>query len=153
MRKLSNIFMILIALGLVQGCSTLGESPDTTFFLSKEWKINEILLQDPIFVDYFFNCEGDQTGSEENYRITINDDNTFEEIDFCGQPQSGTWSLLFEDQVLRLIYLEKSTEVNPDTLQYIIESIEIREIILKLIPDQSKTGDSGIRFVYEPVKS
>lgn len=148
-----QISVLILLIGLIGGCSTLGENPDTTFFLAKEWKINEILLQDPIFIEYAFSCEEGINGSEENYRIRVNDDNTFEEVDFCGLDQSGTWDLLFDDQVLRLIYLEKSNDLNPDTLQYIIESIQIREVILKLIPDQSKTGDSGIRFVLEPVKS
>lgn len=131
-------------------CTVEGfENPEVEFFITKEWKIKELIGNDNIDVN------ADIT----QYRLTLNEDFTYTRVcieegdELC--TASGTWNLVANETQLVL------TSESPVLVEYYsILALKVRELDLKLvdletdiIDDNKLRGDSGNRYILEPVKN
>lgn len=119
---------------LISGCSDT-ETPDTTFFLSKEWKM----------VDVFVDGQSLQIDKDQ-YRLNLNEDLTFTRINFDGSVQEGQWAL--ENGFNQLVLFSD----RPDAEQYLIVELRIRKLELQVISSDDKVGSTEYRYLLKPTR-
>jgi hypothetical protein len=131
-------------------CTVEGfENPEVEFFITKEWKIKELIGNDQI----------DSNADISRYRLNLMEDFTYTRVcieegtDAC--KAAGTWNLVADETQL-VLYSEDPLLIE----HYLILELKVRELQLKIInletdiPDDNKLkGDSGNRYILEPVKN
>ncbi|HMJ71301.1 MAG TPA: hypothetical protein VK508_20535 [Cyclobacteriaceae bacterium] len=79
------------------------------------------------------------------YRLNLKKEGAYERTQPAGFPDSGSWSLASSQTVLVL-----APGVSPEQENYVIESFDLRELVLVLNRSSSKAGPSKIRYVLIP---
>ena len=130
-----KIFTGILAL-LLAGCDPGGLIPEEEFFLSKTWKISEVLVNGEPEVDTDFSL----------YRIEMREDGTFTRRSIQGNSEEGVWSLTNAGTQLILFEGDFREE------RYLIIKLQLRLLELQLTQKNNKTGDKEFRFVMVPVK-
>ena len=100
-------------------------APDDSFFISKTWRMSEVLV----------NGASDPNVDISNYKLTLNQDNTFVRINFDGEEEQGNWNLGSSGNQL-LIFAGTSAEE-----RYLIIELQIRLLELQLTQSNRKTGE------------
>lgn len=80
-----------------------------------------------------------------SYRLNLKKEGQYERTQPAGFPDSGDWSLADGQTVLVL-----SPVVSPELENYVIESFDLRELVLVLNRNSTKEGPSKIRYVLIP---
>jgi len=129
--------IIMFVLMVSTGCSVVAiEGDQVVFFLSKEWKIKQVVVNGT-----------EQTGTDVSaYRLNMMDDLTFSRITIDGDFDEGAWSLMAEQSQLVLF------PDDPREERYLILDLGIRNLELKVLQDDFKSGEFDIRYLLEPVK-
>ena len=145
-----GVIVFLSLMIWVSACTVEGfENPEVEFFITKEWKIKTLIGNDLV----------DSNADVSKYRLNLMEDFTYTRVciedgdDAC--KTSGTWNLVADQTQLVL-----SSE-NPLLVEhYLILELKVRELELKMINleteiiDKNKLlGDSGNRYILEPVKN
>lgn len=147
---LPDLFLFISLMIWTPACTVEGfENPEVEFFITKEWKIKELIGSDQVDIN------ADIT----KYRLTLNEDFTYSRVcieegtDVC--TTSGTWNLVADQTQLVL-----TSEMPLLIEHYSILALKVRELDIKLIDieteiidDNKLRGDSGNRYILEPVKN
>ncbi|HZY82962.1 MAG TPA: hypothetical protein VFE50_25760 [Cyclobacteriaceae bacterium] len=99
------------------------------------WIIKEVYIDD----------QRQEPTSYRAYRLLLKPDATYERTQPAGFPDSGDWSLTSSETVLSLDPL-----LSPETENYVIESFNLRQLVLVLNRNSSKAGPTKIRYVLVP---
>ena len=121
---------------LPAGCEIIGEIPELSFFLNKEWRLESVSVNGSDVVDV------DISG----YRIRLNKDFTFNETGIEGAENSGIWQLDNNATILAMEY-ENGVEI-----KYLIIDLQIRQLVLRVIQSEEKIGSLDILYNLVPVK-
>ena len=130
--KISVFILILLS----AGCEIIGEIPELSFFLNKEWRLESVSVNGSDVVDV------DISG----YRIRLNKDFTFNETGIEGAENSGIWQLDNNATILEMEY-ENGVEI-----KYLIIDLQIRQLVLRVIQSEEKIGSLDILYNLVPVK-
>jgi len=125
-----------ILLMLLGGCDPGGLIPEDEFFLSRTWKISEVLVNGEPEVDTDFSL----------YRLALKEDGSFTRITILGNLEEGPWSLTNAGTQLILFEGDFREE------RYLIIKLQLRLLELQLTQKNNKTGDKEFRFILIPVK-
>ena len=128
-----SVFILIL---LPAGCEIIGEIPELSFFLNKEWRLESVSVNGSDVVDV------DISG----YRIRLNKDFTFNETGIEGAENSGIWQLDNNATILAMEY-ENGVEV-----KYLIIDLQIRQLVLRVIQSEEKIGSLDILYNLVPVK-
>lgn len=145
MPRIYSVLLSIIVLCPWLGCTVEGfENTDVEFFITKEWKIKEIVTNGSI----------DANGDLSIYRLKLNNDFTYTRI--CIEDLScstkGTWTL--EGNQKQLVLTSEDLMVIES---YFILKLKVRVLQLELVSDiiENKLIDNCngcITYVLEPVK-
>ena len=128
-----SVFILIL---LPAGCEIIGEIPELSFFLNKEWRLESVSVNGSDVVDV------DISG----YRIRLNKDFTFNETGIEGAENSGIWQLDNNATILEMEY-ENGVEI-----KYLIIDLQIRQLVLRVIQSEEKIGSLDILYNLVPVK-
>ncbi|MCH7515406.1 MAG: hypothetical protein IH947_15920 [Bacteroidetes bacterium] len=128
-----SVFILIL---LPAGCEIIGEIPELSFFLNKEWRLESVSVNGSDVVDV------DISG----YRIRLNKDFTFNETGIEGAENSGIWQLDNNATILAMEY-ENGVEI-----KYLIIDLQIRQLVLRVIQSEEKIGSLDILYNLVPVK-
>lgn len=134
MKRVQNIWAYILVILFSFSCGS-SETPDLTFFLSKEWKMTGA----------FVNGE-EQDEDLANYRLKLNEDLTFTRTGLNGVEDSGTWILGNGDNQLELTSNELGLE------EYLIVELQFRLLELQVIQGSNKVGATEFRYILEPIR-
>lgn len=113
--------------------------PEIEFFIAKEWRIQEAYRDGILLTDETINA-GENLQS---YRLKLNEDFTFDQLDVQGNLRTGAWALTSGLQQLVLF------QNQPETEHWLIIDLQIRRLEIK----QEATKDNrDVRFILVPVK-
>jgi len=123
------IFLVLSSCGAnLEDCNSKGD------VLAGAWIIKEVYIDD----------EPQEPTSYKAYRLVLETSGDFERSQPAGFPDAGKWSLATGETVL---VLEPNISPAED---YIIESFDLRELVLVLNRNSSKAGPSKIKYILIP---
>ena len=128
-------FIILIPMGSCQ-LTTDAEAPDEEFFLSREWRIQKVIVNGSEVTDVDLS----------QYLLRLNSDGTFFRRGIEGNDENGNWGL--NSNVTQMILFVG--EINEE--RYFIIDLQIRTLELQLIQDSDKTGSLEIRYILEAIR-
>jgi hypothetical protein len=112
----------------LQDCNSKGD------VLAGAWIVKEVYIDD----------QEQLAGSYKGYRLKLEDGGEYERSQPAGFPDSGSWSLTNGDNTLVL-----APSISP-VEDYVIESFDLRELVLTLNRNSSKAGPSKIKYVLIP---
>ena len=135
MKYIKIVLFILIGTGLVS-CNSETPLPDENYFLSKTWKMVEVLV----------NGEQQQYINLNNYRLILNSDQNFTRINFDGNESAGTREQISGGNQLILFAGAFQEE------RYLIIDLQVRRMELQLTQNNRKFGDLEFRFILETVR-
>jgi hypothetical protein len=112
----------------LQDCNSKGD------VLAGAWIVKEVYIDDQAQI----------AESYKGYRLKLEDNGEYERSQPAGFPDSGNWSLANSDKTLVL-----APSISPPE-DYVIESFDLRELVLTLNRNSSKSGPSKIKYVLIP---
>jgi hypothetical protein len=132
MKSITQILFILLLLSScgpeLKDCDSKGD------VLAGAWIIKEVYIDD----------QPQEPTAYKAYRLTLEDSGEFQRSQPAGFPDSGEWSLSNGEKTLVL-----TPSISPAE-DYVIESFDLRELVLVLNRNSSKSGPSRIRYVLIP---
>lgn len=129
-RVLSLSLLLLSACGPeLQDCESKAD------VLEGVWIVKEVYIDD----------QPQEPTAYKAYRLALKKGGEYERTQPAGFPDSGAWSLAISQTVLVL-----APVVSPEMENYVIESFDLRELVLVLNRASSKSGPSKIRYVLVP---
>lgn len=132
MKSITKILLMLLILSScgpeLQDCETKGD------LLTGGWIVKEVFIDD----------QPQEPTSYKAYRLFLDASGEYERSQPAGFPDSGEWSLTNGEKTLVL-----TPNLSPPE-DYIIESFDLRELVLVLNRNSSKAGPSKIRYVLIP---
>lgn len=121
--------MLLMSCGPeLQDCNSKGD------VLAGAWIVKEVYIDDEL----------QNAGSYKAYRLKLEDNGEYERSQPAGFPDSGEWSLASSETVLVL-----APSISPPE-DYVIESFDLRQLVLTLNRNSTKSGPSKIKYVLIP---
>ena len=119
------------------GCeTTIIEVDEVEFFITKTWKIEEVIVNGEPVIDT------DLT----KYRLDLRDDFTFTRITVDGREEEGLWKLTAGlSQIILFVG-------DPREERYLLIDLRVRQMELKLLQESFKQGELDIRYFLEPTK-
>jgi hypothetical protein len=130
---MKTIRMLSLSLLLLSACG-----PDLADCESKADVLEGVWIVKEVYID---NVAQEPT-SYKAYRLNLKKQGEYERTQPAGFPDSGDWSLASSQTVLVL-----APVVSPEEENYVIESFDLRELVLVLNRNSSKEGPSTIRYV------
>ena len=115
------------------------------FFIAKDWKIESVVVNGEVQSDEIIQA-AHPTHSLSFYRLTLNEDFTFNQTGIDGETGSGVWTLTSGLTQL-VLFVDDPREVN-----YLLLNLEIRSLEMRALQDDFKNGQLDIRYTLEPVK-
>lgn len=132
MKSIAQIGLMLLLLGAcgpeLEDCNSKGD------VLAGAWIVKEVYIDD----------ERQEPSSYKAYRLNLLTTGEFERSQPAGFPDAGSWSLTTGETVLVL-----APNISPEE-DYVIESFDLRELVLVLNRNSSKAGPSKIRYILIP---
>lgn len=132
MKSLIKICLILSILSScgpeLQDCDSKGD------VLAGAWIVKEVFIDD----------QRQEPTSYKAYRLSLETSGEYQRSQPAGFPDAGNWSLTGGEKTLVL-----TPNVSPPE-DYVIESFDLRELVLVLNRNSSKSGPSKIRYVLIP---
>ena len=132
MLRIKHIIQLFITLFLLS-CGD-AETPDISFFLSKEWKMTSV---------YINGVEQDIDLSA--YRLKLNKDLTYTRTNLNNEVDKGTWTLANGDNQIEITS-------NLGMEEYLIVELQFRLLELQVIKRSDKVGSTEFRYVLEPIR-
>lgn len=132
MLRIKHIIQLFITLFLLS-CGD-AETPDISFFLSKEWKMTSV---------YINGVEQDIDLSA--YRLKLNKDLTYTRTNLNDEVDEGTWTLANGDNQIEITS-------NLGMEEYLIVELQFRLLELQVIQRSDKVGSTEFRYVLEPIR-
>jgi hypothetical protein len=130
---MKKIRILSLSLLLLAGCGPdLEDCESKADVLEGVWIVKEVYIDDV----------PQEPTSYKAYRLNLKKDGAYERTQPAGFPDSGNWSLASGQTVLVL-----APVVSPEEEDYVIESFDLRELVLVLNRNSSKEGPSKIRYV------
>jgi hypothetical protein len=124
-----SIMLLMFACGPdLQDCDSKGD------VLAGAWIVKEVYIDD----------EPQEPSSYKAYRLNLQETGDYQRSQPAGFPDEGKWSLTNGENVLEL-----APSISPAE-DYTIESFDLRELVLTLTRNSSKSGPSKIRYVLIP---
>lgn len=133
---MKTIRMLCLSMLVLSAC--VPELPDCESkadVLEGVWIVKEVYIDD----------QPQEPTSYKAYELNLKKSGEYERTQPAGFPDSGEWSLADSQTVLVL-----APVVSPELESYIIESFDLRELVLVLNRNSSKAGPSKIRYVLIP---
>lgn len=134
MKRFIPVIFSLVCGFLLSGCGS-SETPDLSFFLSKEWKMTDALIN------------GESQDIDLNaFRLILNKDFTFSRVNLNGEEDEGSWALANGNNQVEL----ESTSLGFE--EYLIVELQFRLLELQVIQGSDKVGETEFRYILEPVR-
>ncbi len=132
MKSIARIGLMIM---MLSGCGPdLADCDSKGDVLAGAWIVKEVYIDD----------QPQEPTSYKAYRLELKDTGEFQRAQPAGFPDAGNWSLDSGETVLVL-----QPNVSPQE-DYVIESFDLRELVLVLNRNSSKAGPSKIRYVLIP---
>ncbi len=127
---------LLLALVLNSCQTTVIEVNEVEFFITKTWKIKEVVVNGESVTDTDLTV----------YRLDLRDDFTFSRTTIDGVEEEGNWKLTAGlSQVILFVN-------DPREERYLLIDLKVREMEIKLLQESFKQGELDIRYFLEPTK-
>ncbi len=127
---------LLLALVLNSCQTTVIEVNEVEFFITKTWKIKEVVVNGESVTDTDLTV----------YRLDLRDDFTFSRTTIDGVEEEGNWKLTAGlSQVVLFVN-------GPREERYLLIDLKVREMEIKLLQESFKQGELDIRYFLEPTK-
>lgn len=128
--------MLSLSLLLLTACGPeMQDCESKADVLEGVWIIKEVYIDD----------QPQEPTAYKAYRLNLKKEGEFERTQPAGFPDSGSWSLADSQTVLVL-----APVISPELENYVIESFDLRELVLVLNRSSSKAGPSKVRYVLIP---
>ncbi len=128
--------MLGLSLLLLSACGPdLEDCESKADVMEGVWIVKEVYIDDT----------PQEPSSYKAYRLNLKKEGEYERTQPAGFPDSGSWSLASGQTVLVL-----APVVSPEEENYVIESFDLRELVLVLNRNSSKEGPSKIRYILIP---
>ncbi len=129
MKRILSLLLILSACGPeLEDCNSKAD------VLAGAWLVKEVFIDD----------QRQEPSSYKAYRLLLETSGEYQRSQPAGFPDAGMWSLAGGQNTLVL-----TPNVSPAE-DYVIESFDLRELVLVLNRNSSKAGPSKIRYILIP---